>query len=77
MSLLIPIQQSEALVTNRFTALFSVDIRRQAESEPCLLSVDVTRELDAEPVLLSADIKSGDGVIVFVRATSSIFEAAR
>lgn len=75
--LLIPIQEDDALVTSRFVALLSVDITRQVEADTCLLSVDVTRELPAEPVLLSADIKSGDGTIVFVRATSSIFEAAR
>jgi hypothetical protein len=75
--LLIPIQQSDGLVTSRFVALFSVDIRRQAEADPCLLSADVTRGLDAETCLLSADIKSGSGTIVFIDAISSIFDAAR
>jgi hypothetical protein len=61
MPLLIPIQGAQ-VTESRFVAHFTVD---------------VTRELEAEPVLLSADIKSGSGVIVFVDAISSIFDAAR
>lgn len=81
MPLLLPIQRiqtsSEAPVTSRFVALFSVEITRPAEANACLLSGDVTRKLETAPSLLAAEIKSGGGTIVYVDAMSSILDAAR
>lgn len=62
-SLLIPVTDDTVeTFTNRFSALFSVD---------------VTAKMDSEQPLFSASVQSGSGTICFIDLISDIFDAAR